>query len=132
VPFADLAGEELVLPSPRHGLRGIVEDCARQAGIELHASVEADSFGAMIDLVRNGFGSTVLPLAPIYSLVRGGALCAAPLVNPTPARKLVLAYSADRPVSPAARFVGDLFMEIAADLVDRKVWLGHMLAQDSK
>jgi LysR family transcriptional regulator, nitrogen assimilation regulatory protein len=132
VPFANLAGEELVLPSPRHGLRTIVEDCARQAGVELHASVEADSFGALIDLVRNGFGSTVLPLAPIYSLVRGGALCAAPLVDPTPTRKLVLAYPADRPVSPAARFVGDVFMEIATDLVDRNIWTGHMLAQDCK
>jgi LysR family nitrogen assimilation transcriptional regulator len=132
VPFANLAGEELVLPSPRHGLRGIVEDCARQAGVELHASVEADSFGAMVDLVRNGFGSTVLPLAPIYSLVQGGALCAAPLVDPTPTRKLVLAYPADRPVSPAARFVGDLFMEIATDLVDRNIWVGHMLAQDCR
>ena len=43
VPFANLAGEELVLPSPRHGLRVTVEDCARQAGVELYASVEASS-----------------------------------------------------------------------------------------
>jgi DNA-binding transcriptional LysR family regulator len=127
VPFARLAEEELILPSPRHGLRGIVEDCAQKAGIELHTSLEADSFGAMIDLVRNSFGSTILPLAPIHSLVETGALCAAPLVDPVPARKLVLAYPADRPVSPAARFVGETFTEIAADLVGRNVWSGHML-----
>jgi LysR family transcriptional regulator, nitrogen assimilation regulatory protein len=129
IPFAQLAQEELILPSPRHGLRGIVEECARQAGVKLHASVEADSFGAMIDLVRNGFGSTVLPLAPIYSLVTGGVLCAAPLVDPTPARKLVIAYPADRPVSPAAKYVGQTFTEIATDLVERNVWIGHMIEQ---
>ena len=49
-----------------------------------------------------------------------------------PTRKLVLAYPADRPVSPAARFVGDVFLEIATDLVDRNIWVGHMLAQDCK
>jgi DNA-binding transcriptional LysR family regulator len=127
VRFARLASKELILPSPRHGLRAIVEDCARRAGIALRATIEADSFAAMVDLVRGGFGSTVLPLAPIYALVRRGVLCAAPLKDPTPARKLVLAYPSDRPVSPAARFVGDTFMAIAADLVRRKVWVGHLL-----
>jgi DNA-binding transcriptional LysR family regulator len=127
VRFARLADKELILPSPRHGLRAIVEDCARRAGIALNATIEADSFAAMIDLVRGGFGSTVLPLAPIYALVRRGVLSAAPLKDPTPARKLVLVYPSDRPVSPAARFVGDTFLEIAADLVGRKVWAGHLL-----
>jgi hypothetical protein len=54
-------------------------------------------------------------------------LCAAPLIDPTPARKLVLAYPADRSVSAAARFVGDTFTEIAADLVARNIWVGHMI-----
>lgn len=132
VPFARLAGEDLVLPSPRHGLRRILDDCARQARIALRSDVEADSFGVMIDLVRNGLGSTVLPLAPIYALVEAGVLSAVPLVDPTPARKLVVAYAADRPVSPAARFVGDAFADVAADLVRRGVWQGHMLEADAK
>jgi DNA-binding transcriptional LysR family regulator len=132
VPFAQLAEEELVMPSPRHGLRAIIESCARRGGIELRASVEADSFGSLIALVKNGFGSTVLPLAPIYSLVQSGELCVAPLVEPAPMRKLVLAYPADRPVSPAARFVGEAFVEIARDLVASNVWAGHMLERDGK
>jgi DNA-binding transcriptional LysR family regulator len=135
VPFARLAEEELILPSPRHGLRALMEHCARRAGIELRASVEADSFRVMIDLVRSGFGSTVLPLAPIHSLVQlveSGELCAAPLVDPTPARKLVLAYPADRPVSPAARFVGETFRDIAGDLVNRHVWIGQILDRGDK
>lgn len=127
IEFARLADEELILPSPRHGLRTIVEECAHQAGVELIARIEADSFSAMIDLVRNGFGSTVLPLAPIYSLVKSGALRAAPLVEPSPTRKLVLACSADRPISPAARFAAQALTEIAADLVKRRIWTGHMV-----
>jgi LysR family nitrogen assimilation transcriptional regulator len=127
VSFADLAKLELVLPSPRHGLRDLVDQCARRAGVELRYRVEADSFGAMIDLVRAGFGYTVLPLAPIYQLVQSGELCAAPIVDPVPTRKLVVAYPADRPVTPAARYAGELFASITADLVERGVWAGHVL-----
>ncbi len=127
IRFVTLKDEDLVLPSRRHGLRVIMEECARSAGIDLLASVEADSFGAMIDLVRNGVGTTVLPLAPIHGLVESGALCAAPLIEPMPERKLVLAYPADRPVSAAARFVADTFTAIAADLVARNIWVGRML-----
>lgn len=127
VPFASLANRSLILPSMRHGLRHILEKCASQIGVKLTTNVEADSFGAMIDLVRNGFGSTVLPLAPIFHLVESGILSAAPLVDPCPTRKLVIAYPADRPVSPAAKFVGQIFVEIAKDLVSRKIWVGKML-----
>jgi len=127
VSFESLAEQQLILPSPRHGLRAIMDKCAREVGIKLKTSVEADSFGAMIDLVRHGFGLTALPLASIYSQVEAGELCAAPLVDPVPMRKLVQVFPADRRVSPAAKFVGDAFIEIAADLVDRKIWAGYML-----
>lgn len=127
VNFASLAERELVLPSARHGLRVILDNCAREVGVKLRTSVEADSFGAMIDLVRNGFGLTVLPLAPIWAQLENGSLCAAPLVDPLPMRKLVQVFPADRRVSPAARFVAESFIEIAADLVERRIWAGHML-----
>ena len=127
VLFASLAEQQLVLPSARHSLRVILDNCAREVGIKLKTSVEADSFGATIDLVRNGFGLTALPLASIYTQIESGVLSAAPLVDPIPMRKLVQVFPADRRVSPAAKFVGDAFIEIAADLVSREIWAGHML-----
>lgn len=127
VRFASLAEHELVVPSARHGLRVILDNCAREVGVKLTSSVEADSFGAMIDLVRNGFGLTALPLASIWNQVENGSLCAAPLVDPVPMRKLVQVFPADRRVAPAARFVAEAFIEIAADLVERRIWAGHML-----
>ncbi|QEL27321.1 LysR family transcriptional regulator (plasmid) [Bosea sp. F3-2] len=130
--FSALANGPLVLPSPRHGLRTIVDECARRSGFELRAQIEADSLGAMIDLVRNGFGATVLPLAPIYGLVQSGILRVRPLTDPTPSRKLVIAYPADRPISPAARFAGETFVQIAGDLVRSQVWLGRMLTSTTE
>jgi LysR family nitrogen assimilation transcriptional regulator len=127
MPFARLAPEPLILPSPRHGLRRIMDDCARRAGIVLAPGIEADTFEIMVDLVRGGFGLTVLPLAPIYHLVESGALRATPIVDPAPRRTIVLAYAADRPVTPAARFVARTFAEIASDMISRGVFAGKML-----
>lgn len=127
VGFASLAQQQLVLPSPRHGLRKIMDQCAGEVGFKIVASIEADSFGAMIDLVRNGFGLTALPLASIYGHLQAGTLCAAPLVEPTPMRKLVMVTPADRKVSQATRYVGDTFVELAAELVGQGIWAGHML-----
>lgn len=126
-PFASLADLDLILPSPRHGLRTIVEACARRAGIETRAVVEADSFRALVDLVAAGFGATVLPLAPIYAAVEDGRLSVAPLVDPSPTRELVIAYPSDRAISPAARYLGEAVTEVAADLVARGIWAGRML-----
>lgn len=127
VSFKSLAGQQLVVPSGRHNLRMILDSCAREVQIELRTSVEADSFGAMIDLVRNGFGLTVLPLASIYGQLEQGTLCAAPLVDPVPTRKLVQVFAANRRVTPSAKFVAQAFIDIAADLVNRGIWTGDML-----
>ena len=71
----------------------------------------------------------MLPLAPIYAAVQAGTLCAAPLVDPAPARELVIAYPSDRPISPAARFLANAVVEVAADLVERQIWVGRMLSR---
>lgn len=130
VEFRDLANEQLVLPSPSHGLRAIFDECARQAGIAYTHVVEADSFAAITDLTSAGFGATILPLAPIHDAIRKGKLFAAPLVNPAPERKLVVCYSADRAVSAASRYVGNVFVKIATELVEAGIWGGQLLGTD--
>lgn len=125
--FQNLEAEPLVLPSPQHGLRKIVEAYALKAGIRLHASVEADSFNAMISLVQSGFGKTLLPLAPIYQTVREGRLCAAPLIDPTPVRRLGLAFPVDRATTQAARLAAGTLIEITSELVTAGIWTGRLL-----
>lgn len=127
VNFGDLAKEQLVLPSARHGLRKVIDKCAADVGFRIRPNVEADSFGAMIELVRHGYGFTVLPMASIYSHIQNGTLSAALLVEPTPMRKLVKIFPADRRVSPAARYVGDTFVELASEMVEQGIWSGYML-----
>ena len=127
MPFSRLAEEELIIPSPSHGLRILIENYASRANVVLNTSIEVDAYETIIDLVRSGFGSTILPYAPIRGLVESGEFYSTPIVDPTPERRLVLAYSADRTVNPAAKFVGDVIRSIAADLVNQKLCLGHMI-----
>lgn len=129
VPFAQLAEKELVLPSSNHGLRRIFDDCARTAGITFTSIIEADSFATLVDLTCAGFGATILPVAPIHKLLVSGKLIAIPLVDPQPERKLVICYPADRPVNPAARYVGELLIKLTTDRVKRGIWQGTLLQQ---
>lgn len=122
VPFRDLEGRPLLLPSARHGLRTIVERCAAASGISLSVVAEADSFGTLKDLVRHGYGWTILPTAPIYSDIAEGVLTAAPLIDPVPERHLILAFPADRPVPRLARFAGEAIEAIVAEHAARGIW----------
>lgn len=127
VPFSSLANMPLVLPSPRHGLRRIVDECARKAGVQLASTVEVDSLGAMLSLVKSGFGSTILPLPPVYDHLSRDIVKAAPLIDPVPSRKLVVAFASDGRINAAARYIGNSFVDIARDLVNSGVWSGYMI-----
>jgi LysR family transcriptional regulator, nitrogen assimilation regulatory protein len=130
IPFKQLDGKRLLLPSVRHGLRTIVERCAAEAGISLEVAVEADSYATLKDLVRRGHGWTILPLAPIHDDIVARRLTAAALIDPVPTRRLMLSYPADRPVSRLARFAGETITSIVSDQVERAVWAGELLVAD--
>ncbi|HEV7259192.1 MAG TPA: LysR substrate-binding domain-containing protein [Bosea sp. (in: a-proteobacteria)] len=126
VEFARLEHERLLLPSRGHGLRTIVERCAQDCGFTLTIKVEADSYATLKGLVRSGHGLTVLPLAPIHEELQEGRLSAAPLINPVPTRRLVMAYPTDRPSPRLARFAGQAISATVEDLVARGIWSGCM------
>lgn len=131
VKFAEIPMRPLLLPSPLHGLRRILDDIAFGVGAHLAPVLEVDSFNAMIDLVRDGVGMTILPMAPIYDMVNAGMLAAAPIVDPVPTRRVMMVYPADRPISAAGRYIGDTFVRLATKLVEQDIWSGRILAGDA-
>lgn len=126
VPFRSLAGERLLLPSDRHGLRNVLQLFADEAGIALDVAVEIDSYTALKELVRHGYGRTILPLAPIHADLEAGRLTAAPIVDPTPTRRLLLSFPPDRPPSRAAEFAGEAVTAIMAAQVAKGIWVGDL------
>ncbi len=127
VQFAVLGQLRLLLPSSGHGLRAIVDRCAAEQGMRLDIPVEADSYSTLKTLVRKGHGFTILPKAPIHGDIMQGHVRAAPLLDPAPVRRLVMAYPNDRPVTRLARFAGQVIATNVALMVDREVWQGRKL-----
>ena len=126
MPFAMLADKPLLLPSINHGLRQIVENHAHGRGIVLDVRVEVDSYSMLRQLVMEGHGWTVLPLAPLRLDILSQSLCAAVLNDPVPKRRLELVLPADR---PSSRFVREAMIATTWRLVEDGIWPGRCLAR---
>jgi DNA-binding transcriptional LysR family regulator len=91
VPFAEVAGRPIVMPTPGHGLHTLITASARQAGTEIDAVVQTNSMNLQKQLVRAGQGCwTVLPAVGIAGDLDGGTFSAAPLCAPEVWRSIVL------------------------------------------
>jgi DNA-binding transcriptional LysR family regulator len=124
VPLAHLSRHPLILPSPGHGLRGLLERHAARHEVELRVEIEADAMRIQIDLAARGLGYSVLPFAPVAAEVRAGHLSAAPIGDPPIPRRVVLAYPADRPVSRAARLLGARLIAVVKRMMAAGQWPG--------
>jgi DNA-binding transcriptional LysR family regulator len=110
-----LARQPLVLPSPSHGLRVLLDAAAAKKKLSLNVLLEADSFRVHVDVVESGRGYTVLPPSAIFRELRQGRLEAAPIASPRRARELVLAFPTARAPSLATEAIAALIRaEVAA------------------
>ncbi len=124
VPLAALARHPLILPSPGHGLRGLLERHAARHDVALQVEIEADSTRIQKELAARGLGYSVLPFASVAAEVRDGRLSAAPITAPVIPRRVVLAYPADRPVSRAARLLGERLVAVVRGMLAGSAWPG--------
>ena len=132
MPFAEVARRRLVLPSPQHGLRQLVEAEARRHGLTLDIAVEADDLELLKELVRKRLCCTVLPLAAVHEEVAAGLLTAAPIIDPHLSRKLVVAEPLGRQPSNAVRRFAAMLREEVGQMVRTGVWDGQLLGPDQR
>ena len=108
--FAELAQYRLIMlgtgkPGRSHGLRRLIEAEAQRQNIALTIAYEMQSVAAVKDLVERELGAAILPIGTVRRRVADGRLRARAIVHPKICREVCLAYSARRPLSPAARAV---------------------------
>jgi LysR family nitrogen assimilation transcriptional regulator len=125
VKFATLARLPLVLPGLPNGLRLMLDEAARKQGIALSVAIEVDSLVIMKDIVADGGVYTILPLHAVFDEVQSERLQAAPLVEPTLSRTLVLATTTQRPLTRASREIVRLIRQLVVELVDEGQWHGR-------
>lgn len=96
-PSAELQGHSLILPSPAHGLRRLVDLLAADQKLDLKIGIEADSFESILAVVKDNLGATILPAYSIQEELARGQLQASLLVEPEVTRTLILATPTNRP-----------------------------------
>jgi LysR family nitrogen assimilation transcriptional regulator len=96
VPIGAISGLPLVLSTPQHGLRRMVDAHAAALGVKLDLLFEFDSLDATIALVKQGMALTILPEAAVRAELDEGELVAWRIVDPELVRPLVVATATQR------------------------------------
>jgi LysR family transcriptional regulator, nitrogen assimilation regulatory protein len=100
-----VAAHPVVMPSPGHALRTLIDGAVTQARVDIDIAVQTNTMSLQKQLVRSGHGWTILPGAGIAAELASGELSAAPLCEPEVWRSIALAVPRAGRISPAAEIV---------------------------
>jgi LysR family transcriptional regulator, nitrogen assimilation regulatory protein len=122
IDLKDIGDLPLILPSPPHGLRILIESIAAQNNLTLRVDLELDALQPIKTLVEKGMGWTILPLPTVHPDVVAERLWARRIINPCVRRRVMLATLNNRPVSPTMEILIRLIQSGAQDLLVNGAW----------
>lgn len=126
VRFTDIAGLDLIINGPTHGLRELIDEAAAANRTELHPVFEVDSYNHIKKLVRMGKGYGILPKTSVMAEIRAGVFDFWHIDNPPLRRGIYLAHSRERPQSSATRAISELCVAVTERLVREGTWLADI------
>ncbi len=101
---AELQDLKLILPSPRHSLRQVIEAAAVRLGSKGSGRIlEIDGMLGTLELVRNSDWATVVASIAVLDEVKQGRLLAEPIYGPELWLDFYLIRTKDRLLSPACQ-----------------------------
>ncbi len=121
VALAEALASPLVLPSRPHLLRQHVDDAAKSIDMQVTLACEVDSVPLIRAFVKQGLGSTILPLGAVRKAVENGSVSTSLLADPEIERNLYLAWSHARPPSKAFLAVAEMLRTVIAEIVDEGI-----------
>lgn len=122
VKVSDIPKAELVLPSPHHGLRSMIDRFMKSQGVTLNVVTEMDGLGQIKILVARGSGHTILAPAAAIDFVERGDLIMAPIIEPKLIRPVYLVRNPAKSMSRASQELERITLEVIKDLVSRGIW----------
>jgi DNA-binding transcriptional LysR family regulator len=117
LPFRQLQGLPLVLPSVPNALRTTLDQIARREGIELTIVMEADSLPIQKNIAAGREGYAILGRQAVTREIAEGRLQAARIVSPTIERTATLVMTTQRTYTLAMRAVARLIEPLAQELL---------------
>lgn len=106
--FSEIASIPLILPRKPQRLRQLIDEAARERGVDLKVVFEMQSFNTILRLVESGHGATLMAGLAAARLPHEGPLSARDLVGPSITFNLELISSDSSPLSRAAQVVAKL------------------------
>lgn len=125
IQFCRLGDIPLILPSPPHAIRRLIDQFSARHHLTLNIRMEVSAFASITNLVTGGHGATILPIAPMISEVRDGRLKAREIVNPSLSQVVGVAASTQRPTA-ATQAVMDVIRDVTAILIAEGRWPADM------
>jgi DNA-binding transcriptional LysR family regulator len=101
IRFESIDHRRLVIPSPRHGLRAVLDEAAERHSVKLLPRYEFDEIATIENFIINTGFQTILPPLAVANALRSGLLRCVPL-SPRISRQLVGVHHTARPLSHAA------------------------------
>jgi LysR family nitrogen assimilation transcriptional regulator len=115
IDLAELGDLELVLPTRRNGLRGVLDAALLNADIVIKPKFEIDLLNTIVQFVEQSNVATILPRVVVQRKVDDGALRAYRIVSPTIVRHIVCVSHPKRPIGAAT----NALIEIITDNIRR-------------
>lgn len=120
--LADIADTALVLPTPRHGLRRVIDSALAKIGATANVVVEVDSLHLLMDIVVSGMAATLQPWSALAR--RSTGLAWSELSDADTWRPNLLCSLSDEELSPAAMATRRTLERVVRDLVAGGTWRG--------
>jgi len=123
VPLAEIVGRPLILPSPPHGIRTLVEHACAVKQVKLDVSVETNALSVQRALVLGGHGLTILPPIAVAEDLQAKRLTCAPLADPALFRSIVLGLPTNRPTGRHVQRTIELLSQEMQRAIASGAWL---------
>ncbi len=124
IALPDLDAMKMVLPSPAHGLRALIDLALGEIDVTPQLAVEIDAYASIKSLVSSGYGASILPYHAVARDVSHGRLKAVHVTNPGLWRRVHLVAQSNRPATRAQTAVRDVLHSVIQKLLEDGHWTG--------
>lgn len=124
---AELGSLPLIMPTVGNSIRSLMEQVALQHRIRLNVVMEIDGFNLRKEVVKGGYGYTILRGAAVQEHVARAELRAYPIIAPQVATTLSIAVLRDAEPSPVRDLMIKAIQDVLKDFVRAGVWPGKLL-----
>lgn len=124
VLLKDIGEFEYILPYLPHNLRSLIEQGFNNEKLPLKIAAEINDLYVQKQLVKEGFGYTILPLVSVQQDLANQSVAVAPIEHPDFIRDIVLAIPATRHVSKLTHVIAKEVKLFSKQAVNSGLWTG--------